>query len=682
MDEHGVILNHDGHPWVITAIDAAPDGTPYAMFAEAPGGHRLAQCERANAAPQSQTPSQVLDDAALLAKAHAARNSAKFTQLWHGNTSGYGGDDSAADMALCCMLAFWTQDAAQLDRLFRQSGLMRPKWDSKRGDETYGSNTITAALRRQQAYYTGANGAQFLVQSAIQQAQQAQNSPTGVALPSSAGSSNSSGTPGPQAASAADAAAKLLADLKAAPADDRLTIIYDAIDTILAALSTTEWAVWVDRAKMLLGKQLNRNTLEKARNEAQARQQRAAARATIPAWQQALFTKKTGELEETDNNLQAIFAKHGNWQGRLWWDTVAQRAYLDDQQPLDIHYVRNDVVPWLGTTMRMPVRHSPRVLEVMRSWAQRQPRDPIQEWLATLAAYDDTDLDRTLLETWLVQHAGAEDTPYTRFASRMLVVSMVKRAMQPGCQYRYVIVLEGEEDLGKTQLLRILGDRWHQEFPKTVEGKEAYMQLQGFWLVELGELDALKPAQETRIKMFISQQMDVWVPKYENDVVERPRRAILVGTTNEREYLKGEHGNTRYFPLWLEGPIQREAIAGIRERLFVQAKAFLADHPDDWWCIPDDVEEELAQARKARQEPSIFDDKLAPFCAARTRSTVAEAFEYLLVPVAQWSKRLEMEVGKAFKANGWYRHIERDTSTKKVSRFWANTPQQKPVLPF
>ena len=241
----------------------------------------------------------------------------------------------------------------------------------------------------------------------------------------------------------------------------------------------------------------------------------------------------------------------------------------------------------------------------MRSWAQRCQRDPIQEWLQSLPATDPTDPDRTLLETWLIQYAGAEDTPYTRFVSRILLVSMVKRAMQPGCQYRYVVVLEGEEDLGKTQLLSILGDRWHQEFPKTVEGKEAYMQLQGFWLVELGELDALKPAQETRIKMFISQQMDVWIPKYENDVVERPRRAILVGTTNEREYLKGEHGNTRYFPLWLAGPIQRDMIKGIRERLFVQAKAFLADHPDDWWCIPDDVEEEVLRARtqRTRRQP-------------------------------------------------------------------------------
>ena len=485
-------------------------------------------------------------------------------------------------------------------------------------------------------------------------------------------------TPGP----AFDLAA-FLAALQSTPAADRLQTVLAAID----GLATVPLVDWVATKRTLKTEvpDLNLNDLERLRTEARENAQqreRRATMATMPDWHKALFGKKDGELEETDNNLQAIFANHPFWQGRLWLDVVAGRAYLDDAQPLDIHYVRNDVSPWLGTTMRMPIRHSGRVLEVMRSWAHRRPRDPIQEWLQALPAQDDTDLKRELLDTWLHLHAGAEDTPYTRFVSRILLVSLVQRAMDPGIQYRYVVVLEGEENVGKTQLLRGLGGRWHMEFPKSVEGKEAYMQLQGYWLVELGELDALKPAQESRIKMFISQQMDVWVPKYENDPTERPRRAILVGTTNEREYLKGQHGDTRYFPLWLDGPIYLAAITKVRDRLFTQAKHFLADHPDDWWCIPDDVEEELKQARKLRQEPSMFDDKLAPFCAARKKATVAEALEYLLIPVAQWSKRLEMDVGKAFKTNGWYRHVEWDVHTKKTVRFWAEEPQKKQEVPF
>jgi primase-polymerase (primpol)-like protein len=95
------------------------------------------------------TPRCVTDamtDAALLERAHGARNGGKFAALWRGDTSNYP-SHSEADLALCAMLAFWTRgDAARIDGLFRASGLMRPKWDAPRGGQTYGADTIASAL--------------------------------------------------------------------------------------------------------------------------------------------------------------------------------------------------------------------------------------------------------------------------------------------------------------------------------------------------------------------------------------------------------------------------------------------------------------------------------------------------------------------------------------------------------
>ncbi len=101
-----------------------------------------------------------LDDAALLDKARNAKNGAEFAALWSGDTSGHGGDDSAADLALCSLLAFWTGgDADRIDRLFRQSGLFRPKWDSRRGEAgTYGSMTIDKAIAGCRDTYSGRGG--------------------------------------------------------------------------------------------------------------------------------------------------------------------------------------------------------------------------------------------------------------------------------------------------------------------------------------------------------------------------------------------------------------------------------------------------------------------------------------------------------------------------------------------
>ena len=96
-----------------------------------------------------------LEDEDLLEKARNASNGEKFERLWNGNTVGYD-SQSEADMALCCLLAFWTGgDRTQMDHLFRQSGLLREKWDEVHyaDGSTYGEKTIERAIATTSEFY-------------------------------------------------------------------------------------------------------------------------------------------------------------------------------------------------------------------------------------------------------------------------------------------------------------------------------------------------------------------------------------------------------------------------------------------------------------------------------------------------------------------------------------------------
>ncbi|MDQ3694292.1 MAG: DUF3987 domain-containing protein [Chloroflexota bacterium] len=104
-----------------------------------------------HARPRATTGASILSDEDVIGRARSASNAPKFLSLWAGDTSEYGGDDSAADLALASMLSFWTQDLAQLDRLFRRSGLMRDKWE--RTD--YRDRTIAVALDRTERWASG-----------------------------------------------------------------------------------------------------------------------------------------------------------------------------------------------------------------------------------------------------------------------------------------------------------------------------------------------------------------------------------------------------------------------------------------------------------------------------------------------------------------------------------------------
>ncbi len=100
-------------------------------------------------AAQESEEAALLDDAEVLDRMLGSAKGAAIAQLWGGEWEELGfSSQSEADMALCNYLAFFTnRDAEQMDRLFRQSGLMRAKWDRPQSGSTYGALTVERAIR-------------------------------------------------------------------------------------------------------------------------------------------------------------------------------------------------------------------------------------------------------------------------------------------------------------------------------------------------------------------------------------------------------------------------------------------------------------------------------------------------------------------------------------------------------
>lgn len=113
-----------------------------------------------NGRPKTPSPSPpsgscIPEDDDLVERARTSQNGEKLSRLLAGDWEGYA-SQSEADLALCCLLAFWSQDPQQIDRIFRSSGLYREKWDRKHfGDgRAYGGATIEAALNTVRERYT------------------------------------------------------------------------------------------------------------------------------------------------------------------------------------------------------------------------------------------------------------------------------------------------------------------------------------------------------------------------------------------------------------------------------------------------------------------------------------------------------------------------------------------------
>ena len=298
------------------------------------------------------------------------------------------------------------------------------------------------------------------------------------------------------------------------------------------------------------------------------------------AWRKGLFQKKNGELTQNYMNIARILRHDEYWQQpahALWFDVV-KHLHMCGEKVIKKNLLV-ELATWFGEKQSLPVTNLDMLRDCLHAQCEEFKRDPLQHWLNSLPPWD----NEPRLEQWLHVVASTEDTAYSHDTSRMLLVGMVARALNPGCLYRYVIIFVGEEFSGKSELVRALATpEWYYAMKSDFESKEAHMEIQGAWIAELPELDALNRTGETRLKAFITLLDDSWIPKYANERTTAKRRTIFVGTTNEETLLKGQTGNTRFVPI-ATGAIDLAKFAEMRDQLFAEAKAYYEAHPDDWW---------------------------------------------------------------------------------------------------
>lgn len=171
---------------------------------------------------------------------------------------------------------------------------------------------------------------------------------------------------------------------------------------------------------------------------------------------------------------------------------------------------------------------------------------PIKDYLERLA-WDGT----PRLDGLLVDYLGAEDTPYTRAVTKKTFTAAAARVFEPGCKFDYVLTLAGPQGRGKSTLVAKMSNGWYTDSLAGIGTKEAYEGIQGYWLIELGELAAMRKIEIETIKNFISKQVDSYRAAYGRRVEDHPRQCVFIGTTNSTAFLRDDTGNRRFWPVRL-----------------------------------------------------------------------------------------------------------------------------------
>jgi predicted P-loop ATPase len=153
------------------------------------------------------------------------------------------------------------------------------------------------------------------------------------------------------------------------------------------------------------------------------------------------------------------------------------------------------------------------------------------------------------VDNLLVNFLKAEATPYVKAVTRKALIGAVARIFQPGCKHDHVLVLVGPQGCRKSTTIGKLGGQWYTDSLYTVQGKEAYELLQGYWLIEMSEMAATRRSEAEMIKQFISKRSDNFRAAYDRRTVDHPRQCAFFGSTNDEEFLKDVTGNRRFWPV-------------------------------------------------------------------------------------------------------------------------------------
>lgn len=318
-----------------------------------------------------------------------------------------------------------------------------------------------------------------------------------------------------------------------------------------------------------------------------------AARAHTPV-------DKIKVLEHTIRSLGVEFS-YDEFRKELMvqWPGEDRRPLNDeDEDKVKMHTARN------GAILYADLVHA-----CITTAAHENNFHPVREYLETLPAWD----GEPRLDSWLIDMAGAQDTPFNRKVGAATLIAAVRRILHPGSKFDEALVLISAEGSGKSSLVQKLSPNpaWVSDsLPISASPKQVIEGTRGVWIVESAELVGAKNVEH--VKAFLSRQTDGPVRlAYARNPTSVPRQFIVIGTTNEDRPLRSQTGARRFWPV----------------RVGMSRLPRLEKNRDQLWAE--------AYVRSEAGEPTFIDSKLYPFAVEAQKNHVEDS---------PWRMKIEQEL--------------------------------------
>lgn len=294
---------------------------------------------------------------------------------------------------------------------------------------------------------------------------------------------------------------------------------------------------------------------------AEERIAQAAAEFSDEDWQNGLELDKSGHVKNTLHNLTLILENDPNLKGVVFnqlLDGMEIKGEVPWKHPSKFWRDADDaqLISYVDTHYGT---FSARNYDIaVTKVADDRAYHPIREFIESLPEWDKV----PRVDTLLVDYLGAGDTAYVRAVTRKTLCAAISRVLRPGCKFDSMLVLNGPQGVGKSTLIAKLAGEWFSDSLNLGDTKDktAAEKLQGYWILEIGELAGLKKAEVETLRSFLSRQNDIYRAAFGKRATPHLRQCVFFGTTNaESGYLRDTTGNRRFWPVKTPGSGKKQS---------------------------------------------------------------------------------------------------------------------------
>lgn len=272
-------------------------------------------------------------------------------------------------------------------------------------------------------------------------------------------------------------------------------------------------------------------------------------------WQVGLELDKQGQVKATLDNIMLILRNDSGLKSiafNLHRDGIDARGALPWEQIKSGWNDSDNAALKVYINHKYGVYAPSKTKDAVLTAAAERAYHPVKEYLEALPPWDGV----SRIDTLLTEYFGAEDNSYTRAVIRKSLTAAVARIYRPGVKFDSVLILNGPQGIGKSTFFSRLAGEWFSDSLTVTDMKDKSgpEKLQGYWILELGELAGMRKTEAETVKSFITRVDDKYRASYGVNVENHPRQCIIVGSTNAEDgFLRDITGNRRFWPVRVSG---------------------------------------------------------------------------------------------------------------------------------